>query len=952
MNKFLLSFALMIFIVLCFSQTGPGYNQVTLLKSFNEAEKLFSEAEKLSDAAGENEELQAKADITYEKALTAFTTLLPDIKKAGIDSLQLMANLRAALIAYYIGKTDIAKENYLSAMGIKSQVPSLPDSVFFIPFIYTGGIYYDENQFDSALYYYKNAELISNHYTKTLDQSQRLFNRLGVMYYENGNYRQARNYFEKAIAILTSTGTIDNGLLANFKINIASLLVKLEEYNEAETVYESLLPSGFFPDEINHNLGIISLKQKKYQKAIELFKKVNYSNSNKIIELYYNLGVAWSGLGEKDSSTFYLQQALAENIKWNGQKKNTSYGLILRFEADELAKQKEYKKAIEIYQQTISQFDASFNETDYFKNPNEFGTVFSYINLFNTLTAKADAMAQLFETEQKTELLKGSQEAYRSAFSLADYVEKTYTSDEARLFLNKIKYTVHSRPIDISLRLYELTDEKKYLEDAYVFDQQNKASILSLNVQENELRKENLSSQEILEEEASTKSTITRLLLRLSKAVDSPEVQSLQASIRDYEIKLGKLQEKIREDPNYKNKYFITQIPSVSSLQKKLDAGSALLSYHLSDSELVTIAITANRIEFIKTGIDEDFFKTTDSLKQLLQVVSEENKYSGSFLSAKMYQLLIEPFASKFSKINRLIIIPDDELNYLPFEALQDGYGKYLVEKFSVQYLYSTALWANANPGIENKSAGLWAFAPFASSGYSDTAGISYSPLPASKEETSGLKGNILTDSAAKKDDFILSANKYGIIHLATHASADNEEPLRSFISFYPEKGKPADDSRLYAQEIYNMKLDSTDLIILSACETGTGQLIRGEGLMSLSRAFAYAGCSNIITSLWKAEDKTTAFITQRLHRYLDKGLSKDKALQKAKLDLLKNDQIDPRFKTPNYWAHLIFIGNYEPGREKNNWWWIAAGIIIAAIVYHSIKPKNLPAKGRQVHTS
>ena len=74
----------------------------------------------------------------------------------------------------------------------------------------------------------------------------------------------------------------------------------------------------------------------------------------------------------------------------------------------------------------------------------------------------------------------------------------------------------------------------------------------------------------------------------------------------------------------------------------------------------------------------------------------------------------------------------------------------------------------------------------------------------------------------------------------------------------------------LYAPEISNLKLDSTQLVILSACETGTGQLVKGEGLMSLSRAFAYAGCPDIITSLWKAEDKTTAFLTQQLHYYLE----------------------------------------------------------------------------------
>ena len=111
---------------------------------------------------------------------------------------------------------------------------------------------------------------------------------------------------------------------------------------------------------------------------------------------------------------------------------------------------------------------------------------------------------------------------------------------------------------------------------------------------------------------------------------------------------------------------------------------------------------------------------------------------------------------------------------------------------------------------------------------------------------------------------------------------------------------------------------------------------------MSLSRAFAYAGCPNIITSLWKAEDRATAFLTQQLHYYLSKNYTKDKALQQAKLDLLNSEEIDPQLKSPNYWAHLIFIGDYEARHNSSNWWWIALAILVAALTYIIVKRKSL----------
>ena len=947
MQRLLFTFFLAILLLLCFSQERKN-NNTSLKPDYISAERIFQQAQHQSDKAGDDTTLQADADILYTQANIAFLSLIPVADKENNDSLGFLIRLRTAFIASYFDSINVAKKYYLEAITLKQHLPQIPDSLLFTPYVYMGGICYRQNQFDSALYYYKKAEQINDSYNKPLAEAQRLYNRLGAMYYETGNYRQARNYFEKAIAVLAASGSRDIGLLVNYKINTASLLIKLESYKEAQSVYESILAYHVFTDEINHNLGIISIKQQEYKKAIEYFRKVNYKDNNKIIDLCYNLGVAWAGLQEKDSSAFYLQQALAENIRWNSQRKNIPYGLILRFQADELVNQREYKKAVETYQQAIMQFDASFNETDIYKNPEIFSEVFSYINLFNTLAAKADAMKLLYQEEKDIKLLQASLETYRCAFSLADYVEKTYNSDEARLFLNKIKYTVHSKPIDISLELYDLTQKREYLEKAYTFDQQNKASILALNVHESELRRSSSLNKNLLEEETSVKTSITRLLLKLSGTSDSQQLQSIHSSIRDYEIRLGKLQEKLRADPDYRKRYFITQIPPVAELQKNLDEKTAILSYHLTGDELVVMLITGNLLSYYRSSVSPGFFRNTDSLKKLLQTESSDNRYGGTPIAQGMYKQLIAPLEPRLPHIRRLIIIPDDELNYLPFEALQDVKGNYLVEKFSIQYQYSTALWGTDDLKEGRKASGLLAFAPFASGGFTDSTGVRFSALPASKEETGSLKGNILTDSMAIKNNFLSMANHYGTIHLATHASVDNETPLRSFIAFYPAANIDADDYKLYAQEIYDMNLDSTQLIILSACETGTGKLIKGEGLMSLSRAFAYAGCPNIITSLWKAEDRTTAFITGRLHHYLEKGLPKDMALQQAKLDLLHSSEIDPRYKTPNYWAHLVFIGNYQAEHRRSNWWWIAIGIIIGAIIYRSLKQKNLPAKSRQ----
>jgi CHAT domain-containing protein len=119
----------------------------------------------------------------------------------------------------------------------------------------------------------------------------------------------------------------------------------------------------------------------------------------------------------------------------------------------------------------------------------------------------------------------------------------------------------------------------------------------------------------------------------------------------------------------------------------------------------------------------------------------------------------------------------------MPFEVLRDENSRYLLEKFSIQYQFSTSLLLNV--GYPSKAVGVLAFAPFSDNEF-QSENFSFDKLPASQTEVSDLNGKIFTDSTATKSNFFLTANRYDIIHLATHANIDNEKPLESYIAFYP----------------------------------------------------------------------------------------------------------------------------------------------------------------------
>lgn len=930
--KYALAFLfLLALLVYSFSQPTPA-PETEYLPIYLSAEKEYKDAEKLSLQKNYSEEKEAAMN---QSALKKLLQITPAIEADRQDSLAFHSHYMTGALYHYFDSLNLAKEHYAQAIRFQKQGKTLPDSFLFKPLLFIGSVFYSQHAFDSAVSYYKKAEAVTNQYTATLEGEQRLFNRLGVIHYETGNYKLAKNYFEKALALLPLSDPLYAEFKANFQNNIASALLNLEQYDTARSIYLKLLPLDIYKNEVIQNLGLIDLSLGNALSAINWFKKATITDANSVF-LYNKIAKAFLELKNQDSADHYLQLAGKANDQWNGSVKNVAHGLTCFYQAESAVTRNQLNQAIAFYQQAILQFHNEFNDTAILHNPETFNGAFSYIQLFNALSGKAEALTLLYQQQKNISMLDAALDAYRSAFRLAGYVEQTYDSDEARLFLGKIKHGVHSKPIDISIQLYELTGKIQYLEQAYNFDQLNKASILALNVQENELRKTTGLQSDLLEKENGIKKNITRLSLAATREKDSVTLRKMVSSIRDLEIELGNIQDQFNEDPAWKIRASGLQIPAVAKLQRKLDNNSVLVSYHLSEHNLLVLLISNRKFEYYKTEIDPVFYQRLKHFKNLLQNGSADQRYEGSPTAQALYQVLIKPIYPSLKQYARLVVIPDDELNDLPFEAMQDENKKYLLEQFSVQYQFSTALFGET-PQSGYLSQSL-AFAPFASAGISeDTAAGFYSLLPASKKEVENLKGQVLIDSAATKTKFLKLANGYPLLHLATHASVNNDTPSHSYISFYPYD----QDHKLYAGEIASLRLDSVRLVILSACETGTGKLVKGEGLMSLSRAFAYAGCPDIITSLWKAEDRTTAFITQRLHYYLEKRLSKDMALQQAKLDLLKSDEIDPRYKTPDYWAHLIYIGNYEEDRGSKAWWWIALTIIAGAFLYKMVGRKN-----------
>ncbi|MDW7681236.1 MAG: CHAT domain-containing protein, partial [bacterium] len=185
--------------------------------------------------------------------------------------------------------------------------------------------------------------------------------------------------------------------------------------------------------------------------------------------------------------------------------------------------------------------------------------------------------------------------------------------------------------------------------------------------------------------------------------------------------------------------------------------------------------------------------------------------------------------------------------------------------------------------------------------------------LPWSEYETSTaadiFSGKALLRQNATETNFQRFAPHAQIIHLATHAVIDDQNPLDSRFVLADE-GDSQNDGLLHTFELYNMQLNS-QLAVLSSCNTGVGKLIRGEGILSMARGFRYAGCSNIVMSLWQVDDQSSAHTISRFYHNLSLGMEKSEALHEAKLHFI--DSADPLKAHPYFWSGLILIGDNAP---------------------------------------
>jgi CHAT domain-containing protein len=844
-------------------------------------------------------------------ALAGFEEVIRQVDKAdefpGKDTLLFQSWLKKGILVDSRSNFMGAKEAYCRALLFHPPT----DSLQFALFVYTGASYYNLHSFDSANYFLLKAESMTAP-SRGQDDQVRLYNTLGVLYYDNGNYLQGKNYFSKALGIVESKKPLDTAFAVDLQTNIATSYYHLEQFDEALAMYRKLLSYHVSSSNIYINMGNAYLGLEKYPEALNCFRKVNAVEVPAVLN---EMGYTEMKLQRNDSAAWFLDLLVRRLKKRNGLDE-LDLGINARYRADLQTGQRDYLAALASLQKAIVVFSQDFTDTDIYKNPSKFTGTFAYYRLYDALVKKAEVFSDLFKAKHDRSWLSASFEAYQTALSLLRYIEKSYDTDDAKVFLKRKSAQAYDGALAVCLELRELHPGGNYLEQAFTIIEKSKASIIAANLQENTFSHAPGADAGLLQTERNIKYHIARLNVKSEEATDKKETETLARERATYEIQLSQVQKKLEQNGTYYRLKYQDSVPPPSQLQKQLGNDQALISFYAASGALHAFILTSTMFTYARLDSLSELQRDAESWVNALERVDNGRRFKAGVLGGRLYSALIKPLQQTIPGKDEWIIIPDGFLYFLPFESLPSGDGdKTLLETTTISYRFSSRL-LNSNT-TDTATNGVLSFAPFAGQGSDNEAG--FARLPASGEEIAGLRGAQFLNAAATKSQFLKEINKYSIVHLATHAVSSLNNAAASFIAFYPAKHSPIEDC-LFLEELYGLNLNGTKLVIISACETGQGELVAKEGVISLSRAFAYAGCGSTINSLWRADDKATSFILQRFYIHLQKGETKAKALQQAKLDYLASDAIN---KSPSFWAHLVLMGDTSAVyKKKNGWLW------------------------------
>lgn len=747
-----------------------------------------------------------------------------------------------------------------------------------------------------------------------------IYNNVGGIQKMLSHYGQALIAYQKALEFGKQSG--QQTAIARTLNNIGVLYADIGDAETALEYYRQSLELGeetFAPSDLSstyRNIGnrLWDLGQKEravalYERSLELRRQSGDPHS--IAELYWELARARMETGSLDAASVYIEegafvadstghpQLLSDAAFWKGR---------LGYRREQ-------------YRQAIDHFRRAYDHSLELPPSQRISPLIWISNSYDRLGSDST----LFYGRQAYELI----ERNRERIGAASQLKREYLEQYAGFYLSLAARTI---------------EYGGSLSDAYLLVEASKARTLSDELREASLRMDEQLPQEARMERKERLDALHRLYVERESAVGDSTRESLNRRIREAELSLTSYQSELARKYGSYRQLETPEPIGLERAQALCPPNTAILEYALASDRILIFLVSRDNAIVREVKLEEGTKSAGEVLTGYVQKYREAIHARASLeeldrLSTVLNRTLLEPVSDRLEDYRQLIIVPDGPLAYFPFEALRRDHS-FLIESYSVKYVPSmTSLRLLDSPREEGRQELLAvAGGQFEGDGLPGFTGASaLSTLPSTLVEvdsiashfsrTTILKGEQVSERAVKTS---LENSSYRFIHLATHGLIDEEHPAMSGLALGHSgelEAADMDDGLLRSSEIYRLKLN-TQMVVLSACNTGLGAVVSGEGILGLQRSFFHAGASTVVVSLWNVYDRSASYMMQRFYRNLLlrsgeeaswwvrfsrwAGLNEAipfgmaaEAMRQAKLDMIRH----PIYGHPEHWAPFITVG-------------------------------------------
>lgn len=875
--------------------------------------------------------------VTYYQKAIANSYELPEFGRGDLGKIQ--GNLGNVL--YKMNAHQAALLTYQKALQLKQEGFGPMHYEIGLTLINMANCEAEQGLSGQAIKHFEEALVILQHnglseHPLTAD----LYLNLGVTKKKNSAYDGAIRYYQEAQRIYEEQPEPPQKKLAVINSNIATVLTAQGRLHDAIQFHEkSLTINQELNDSIGiannyTNLGVVAAQMNDwqeaknyYEKALSIWKTLDEFKGDLANE-HINLADAHLALGEYTQAQEHAQTAYDIQQELHSDRHpQLAYTLITK--ARIAYARDNTEEALELVQQSLQANHANFSGKDINALPKLEGYL-RYDYLLESLLLKAELLrSQGKEAPFAYEL---AQQHYEQAMHLLDGVQRELSSREDQITLARNVYRTAAAAVAGSYDLYSMTGDDKWLQEAFFFSERSKANVLLASIAANEAQYFAGIPPELPALEASLQAEIGYYKRQLTNLTDSLERRTVSAKLFESQEAYSDLLQRYQDDyPDYYELRHDQQLPNLKAVQFALPQNELVLSYFTTANHLYRFEITKREATLVRQDLPKRYTSDVRGfnkgiIQQLDRVYLRKAQQLGRLLIPNRIEAGLE----------RLILVPDGILLQLPFEALLTSSADmaeldystlpYLINNYQIQYAPSVSLYNQAQTTTLNldlnEVSGLLAYAPVfpgttaiqEATRSNPFAGEQILPLPETEREVSQLARLFLENDREAQTYLYQSANehafkeselgKYRYLHVATHGFVNEAEPDLSGLLLYPDS-TAGEDGLLAVGEVYNLSLNA-ELVTLSACETGIGQIASGEGVLGFTRAFLYAGAERVLVSLWQVQDAATADLITAFYQELleTEQPNYSTQLREAKLKLIQSE----RFSHPYYWSPFILI--------------------------------------------